>query len=156
MESETVRGAASTAELIRENVRIVKLLLEGWAVRIPLRRLILYRMLTKKESSNSGSVGGVGGGGGSEQRTRLTAIHLLDAVLVNGLGPFDDPSHTPLVRGPEAALKLLFGAPPLEEWAAASGEAEELLETLGVAPDLLDRAVAALGVGVPEHGHPCF
>ena len=101
---ETVGGAASTNDLIRENVRIVKLLIEGWSHRVKLRRFIVHAMMRVKPKANDNGGGeGQRGGGNStatkEVRDKLTAIHLLDVIIQNGLGAADDPNYKPQVRG---------------------------------------------------------
>jgi hypothetical protein len=85
---ETVESAASSKDLIRENVRIVKLLIESWAGRIRIRRFILNAMMTARFAKEPEV----------EMRNKLTAIHLLDVVLQNNLSAYDDPEWKPRVR----------------------------------------------------------
>ena len=91
----TVAGAASTNDLIRENVRIVKLLISCWRSRIRVRRFIIKNMLriSSKAADHASEARMT-----SEARNKLTAIHLLDVIMQNGLGAHDDPSWTPRVR----------------------------------------------------------
>ena len=58
-------------------------------MRLRLRRLVLFKLLSFRKADDAKT----------EERYRLAAVHLLDVVLVNGLGAFDDPGWTPLVRG---------------------------------------------------------
>lgn len=68
--------------MLKANLQIIKALLEAWGGRLRARRVALLTMLRS-----------------SKQQYRLTAIHILHALMANGLAYHDDPAHTPIVRG---------------------------------------------------------
>ena len=103
----TVGDAQSISQLVRENMRIVKLLMESWPTRLKVRRLILSKMMKLCKESSHGERGG-----GMEQRTRVTAIHLLAAVIANGFDVSDDPAWTPQVRQKDGSYGAYKPLPP--------------------------------------------
>ena len=94
----TVDKADSVFKLLRENVRVVKTLIEVWRDRLHLRRFILFGMLMYKKADEASKKGLAN----QETRFRLTAAHLCSALLANGFGLDDDPSWMPYVYSVKA------------------------------------------------------
>jgi hypothetical protein len=68
-------------------VRVVRSLIERWGARLKLRRLILTKLIRFGGKDEAAAA-----------RHRLTGLHLLGAVLADGLPVGDDPEHTPQVK----------------------------------------------------------
>ena len=87
-DEKTVGDALSVRELLRENVRVVRLLIERWLTRLHPRRLAIRKLLGAKLPQAAQK----------ELRYRLSGLHLMAALLANDLDAHDDPAWTPHVR----------------------------------------------------------
>jgi len=93
----TIGNAMSVSELLRENVRVVKLIMELWRDRLHVRLHGLWQLLryskieenSKKRLENQ------------ETRFRLCGIHICGALLFNKLSLDDDPNWKPYVKNKE-------------------------------------------------------
>eukprot|EP00966_Prymnesium_polylepis_P158391 3661430-Prymnesium_polylepis.1 len=74
---------AEQSQVLHANVAVIKRLVEHWKGRLKPRRVIVYKLMASDEAKN-----------------RVTAIHLLNTLMANGLSYYDDPNWMPRVPGP--------------------------------------------------------